>query len=116
MLEMIGSDLRPQIGKIQIPLLTISAVSNDGGPEMAANIRAVVRDEFKGASPSVKLVTFEDSRHFIMDDRPADLDQAIATFLAGGKVDDVVTKKAAPAQVAPVQVTPAPATSEAHRE
>jgi hypothetical protein len=51
-----------------------------------------------------------------MDDRPADLDQAIATFLAGGKVDDVVTKKAAPAQVAPVQVTPAPATSEAHRE
>lgn len=116
MLEMIGSDLRPQMGKIQIPLLTISAVSNDAGPEMAANIRAVVRDEFKGASPSVKLVTFEDSRHFIMDDRPADLDQAIATFLAGGKVDDVVTKKAAPAQVAPVQVTPAPATSEAHRE
>ena len=116
MLEMIGSDLRPQMGKIQIPLLTISAVSNDAGPEMAANIRAVVRDEFKGASPSVKLVTFEDSRHFIMDDRPADLDQAIATFLAGGKVDDVVTKKAAPAQVAPVQVTPAPATSEAHRQ
>jgi pimeloyl-ACP methyl ester carboxylesterase len=93
MLEMVGSDLRPLLPGMKAPVLVISAVSDEMGEAMAANMRKVVADEFKGASPSVKLITFEDSRHFIMDDHPEALDKAIAAFLAGEKVEDFTFKR-----------------------
>jgi pimeloyl-ACP methyl ester carboxylesterase len=39
--------------------------------------------QFSAASPAVRLVGFDDCRHFVMDDRPAELDAAIAEFLSG---------------------------------
>lgn len=106
MLELVGSDLRPMLSKVQVPLLVISAISDDMGPEMAAVMRKAVAGEFADASPSVKLVTIEDSRHFIMDDHPKELDELVANFIAGGKVGDVAVKK----------VTHSPAANEAHHE
>lgn len=88
--EMMVSDLRPELARIRIPSLTISAVMSDYGPDAAAAMKESIRMQFSTASPSVRLVAFDDCRHFVMDDRPAELDAAIAEFLAGR--DPVKTK------------------------
>lgn len=108
--EMMGSDQRSKVAGIKIPLLTISAMSSEASQEMIANARKMVREEFKDAPPNVTLVTFLGTRHFVMDDRPADLDRAVATFVAGGTVTDLPAPTAAPAPEPPVppKQTPAP--------
>ena len=52
---------------------------------MLAGNRVIWTDLMVGA-PDVTLAFFEDTRHFIMDDRPAELDLAIEYFLAGKPV------------------------------
>jgi pimeloyl-ACP methyl ester carboxylesterase len=89
MAEMMVSDLRPRMGSIRIPSLTIAAVSKEMGPEDAAKVKGMVEAQFKDASPSVQLVTLEDTRHFIMDDRPQELDRVIAEFVGGRRLGAV---------------------------
>jgi pimeloyl-ACP methyl ester carboxylesterase len=107
-MEMMGSDQRSKVASIKVPLLTISAMSSEAPQEMIANARQMVRDEFKDAPSNVTLITFLGTRHFVMDDRPADLDRAVATFLAGGTVTDLPAPTAPPAPQQPVAPKQAP--------
>lgn len=89
MAEMTAADLRGELAKISVPSLTIVAVAAPSDTQFAEMSRKIIAEQFKNARPSTKYVFFDDTRHFIMDDRPAELDAAIATFLAGKPVADV---------------------------
>jgi pimeloyl-ACP methyl ester carboxylesterase len=88
-LETMSSDLRAEVPKISMPLLTIAAISLESGAEPARRIENAVRAEFKAAPPNVRLVFIEGSRHFVMDDRPAEMDRLVEDFLAGRELHDV---------------------------
>jgi len=92
-----SSDLRADVAKITIPSLTIAAISLESGAEPARRIEDAIRTQFKDAPPNVRLVFIEGSRHFVMDDRPADVDRLVENFLAGKKVHDVPATMPAPA-------------------
>jgi hypothetical protein len=89
MCEMICSDLRPRIGQIRIPTLLISPIPMEAGPDNAQIMRETVLAEFQGAGPSVSIVNFDDTRHFVTEDRPAELDAAVADFVARKPVKGV---------------------------
>ena len=77
------------IPSITIPSLTIAAISLEPGPEPARRIEVAIRAQFKAVPPNAWLVFIEGSRHFVMDDRPTELDRLIEDFLAGKRVHDI---------------------------
>jgi pimeloyl-ACP methyl ester carboxylesterase len=79
--EMMLSDLRARLTDAKVPVLAISAVASDMGEAFAKAIRGGVAAQFAKASPQVTLAPF-DCRHFVMDDEPAELDAAVAAFVA----------------------------------
>jgi pimeloyl-ACP methyl ester carboxylesterase len=82
-------DLRPELSKITAPLLTIAAIPTDQiSPEAAATMREKWKQLFARA-PKLTFVRFEHTRHFVMDDRPHELDSAIADFLGGREVKGI---------------------------
>lgn len=89
MSEMICSDVRPRVGQIKIPTMLISPIPMEAGPENAQIMRETVIEEFRGAGPSVAIVNFDDTRHFVTEDRPAELDAAVADFVARKPVKGV---------------------------
>ena len=82
--EDLGSDLRPQLGKIVIPFLEIMPYNpSDAKPPMnysqeqtLAFYRALV-----AGAPKVSVVAIAPSRHFVMLDQPAGLNKEIESFL-----------------------------------
>jgi pimeloyl-ACP methyl ester carboxylesterase len=90
MCEMMVSDLRPALKKTPARVLVLPALSLDGGVEAMNQARRVVAEQFEGMPPNIQVAYFEDTRHFIMDDRPAELDRAIAAFIAKQPVNDVL--------------------------
>lgn len=82
MCEMMVSDLRPALKKTPTRVLVLPALSLDGGVEAMNQARRVIAEQFEGMPPNIQVAYFEDTRHFIMDDRPAELDRAIAAFVA----------------------------------
>jgi len=89
LLETMSSALRTKIPSITIPSLTIAAISLESGPEPARRIEVAIRAQFKAVPPNAWLVFIEGSRHFVMDDRPTELDRLIEDFLAGKRVHDI---------------------------
>jgi len=72
--ELIGTDLRPDLVKIKVPVVMIAAVAREGeyGQSAAANhayVDKAYRDVFQG-TPQLKLTFIPDSRHFVMYDQP----------------------------------------------
>jgi len=89
MSDLFSADIRADLGRITIPVLAMPAVATrDLTPDMAQQIRDNWVTMMAGA-PLAKIAVFEDTRHFIMDDRPAEFDDAVADFLAGREVTGV---------------------------
>lgn len=91
MCEMMVSDLRKSVQGVSVPMLVLSAVSADFGAEGVQQQKNTVAEQFKGSNANVQVVYFEDTRHFVMDDRPKELDAAIAAFVAGKPVSGVAS-------------------------
>ena len=84
MVDLIAADIRDQLPKLTVPTLVTPSVGTRDRA-MIANVRKIWTDLMKDA-PKATIAYFEDTRHFIMDDRPVELDAAIADFLAGRDV------------------------------
>ena len=80
-LESLLLDVRPHLGKLSVPTLFIAPLTPDLGPK-----ERVARDQWKrivGAPPRTTLAFYEDCRHFVMDDNPAQLDIDVDLFVRG---------------------------------
>jgi pimeloyl-ACP methyl ester carboxylesterase len=85
MVELMGADRSAELKDLKIPVLEIAAVSDLAAGPAAKSVRKSWQDQFKEA-PKVTLVFFEKTRHFVMEDAPAELDTAVEDFLAGREV------------------------------
>lgn len=103
MLELMACDFTAEMKGLKIPALVCIALS-DEYPTGWAQMKEIVAPEFAD-SPKVTLVYFEDTRHLITDDAPAELDAAIENFLAGKPV----TGKTRPPQPGPAEPPAKPA-------
>ncbi|HWB19126.1 MAG TPA: alpha/beta hydrolase [Phycisphaerales bacterium] len=84
MLDLISADIREDLPKLTVPtLVTPSADSTDSAE--IQQVKDLWVKQLKGA-PNVTIAMFENTKHFIQDDRPAELDAAISNFLAGKPV------------------------------
>lgn len=93
-LQLLKADVTGRMADLKQPTLAIAAID----PSMnvtgqADNVRQIWRKQLEPA-PSAKVVFFEATRHFVMDDQPDALDVAVADFLAGKPVKDVATPPA----------------------
>jgi len=80
MAEDLTTDLRGDIATIKTPALVMFAVDVSAKQPDAAQYEALMRSVYK-PMPNVTLLKIEDSRHFIMYDQPAKMDEAIEGFL-----------------------------------
>jgi pimeloyl-ACP methyl ester carboxylesterase len=85
--EDVGSDFRPGLDKITVPLLEISPYyAPDFSQGMMKMTEAQKADYYamllKGA-PHAQVVSISPSRHFVMFDQPAKFRETLAKFLAG---------------------------------
>jgi pimeloyl-ACP methyl ester carboxylesterase len=74
------TDMRPELGKIETPTLVLYEYDASTKTPPAEAYESLVKDGYK-AMPHVTLVRVEDSRHFIMYDQPAKLDEALEGWL-----------------------------------
>jgi pimeloyl-ACP methyl ester carboxylesterase len=79
MTEDMTTDLRADVATIKTPTLMIYPYDVTAEPD-AAKIDVVYQTAYK-SMPNVKLVRIDDSRHFIMYDQPAKLDEVVEGFL-----------------------------------
>ncbi|TVQ31044.1 MAG: alpha/beta hydrolase [Phycisphaeraceae bacterium] len=87
LLDLLKTDIRPQLNQHRAPLLAIAAVDSDqpgAAPEM---FRQMWSDMLQG-TPSSTIVLFDRTSHFVMDQRPEELDKAVAAFADGQPVRD----------------------------
>lgn len=86
-LELLASDVTEQLKSSETPKLVIAAISGNpmdrSTPEQQ---RVRIADALAGI-PKMQIAFFEDTRHFVMDDAPAELDRAIAQFVKGEPVE-----------------------------
>jgi pimeloyl-ACP methyl ester carboxylesterase len=94
MAELLGSDVIAETKASGTPIALFAAVAPPGIPGMNAETVKRIWAPFVDDSKSVQLVYFEECRHFIMDDAPAEFDRAIEQWVKG---DPVEGKKAAEA-------------------
>lgn len=85
--ELLAADVRDQLPNLGCPLLTVVAVTDQPPPgqPIEAYEREITQMLAKGGEQSM-VVIFGDTRHFVMDDAPAELDAAIDAFLNGKPV------------------------------
>jgi pimeloyl-ACP methyl ester carboxylesterase len=85
--ETYGADLTPALKDLKTPLLAIAAVHDDNSPGQGGNNPSVWY-EMKLKYPSIPLtaISFEDTRSYLHEEAPAELDRAIEAFLAGKPV------------------------------
>ncbi len=74
------TDMRGEVAKIQTPTLVLYEYDAANKMPPAEAYEALVKDGYK-AMPHVTLVRVEDSRHFIMYDQPAKMDEALEGWL-----------------------------------
>jgi len=78
MLEDLGTDLRPQLATIKIPMTLLYPFETAEGS--AAEVAALYTNAY-AAKPNLQIIRIEDSRHFIMYDQTAAFDKAVQPFL-----------------------------------
>ena len=87
-LEGAASDMTGELKDLKIPLLVISAIPDDAvvpDPAVFEGMRQRSIGLVKAAS-NTTLIFFENSRHFVTEDAPKELDAAFAAFIAGKEV------------------------------
>jgi len=87
-LEGAASDTTSELKQLKIPLVILSAIPDDAvvpDPEVFVGMRNRNIGLVKGAA-NTTLVFFENTRHFITEDAPKELDAAFAAFIAGKEV------------------------------
>lgn len=91
MAELIASDVTDEVKASRIPVALFAALPPDGTPGMTPDSVRRVWAPFTQDAPHVSVVFFDSTRHFIMDDAPAEFDRSVAQFIKGeqvqGKVD-----------------------------
>ena len=80
--EMLPGDLRPELGKIQAPILVLAATDSYKKGMTDADMRAFYARVFANA-PRASIVLVHGTRHFIEEDQPEVVGAAIESFLAG---------------------------------
>lgn len=80
MYDLIVTDLRPDLGKIKVPLTVLWVVPN-GAPLTEAQLASYYRMSYANA-PQAVLTHIPDSYHFIMYDQPERFRSELRTFLA----------------------------------
>jgi pimeloyl-ACP methyl ester carboxylesterase len=82
--EMFASDLTGPLKSLKVPLLAIAAIHDDNSPMQGGAARSQWY-EAKMKYPSIPLtiVPFENTRTYVTEDAPQELDRAIESFLAG---------------------------------
>ncbi|PZR59478.1 MAG: alpha/beta hydrolase [Candidatus Meridianibacter frigidus] len=87
--EMMGADLRPQLGNVKVPLLevvpfdaTLDPVRPFGAIKTTAEKDAYYKSLLAG-DPTAKTAVVNDSRHFVMFDQPNALYGIVDDFLKG---------------------------------
>ncbi len=81
--EQIKSDIRPLLPRLETPTLAIAAMGPHS-PE-AMDFRGEWMQAMRRA-PNAQLVFFEETNHFVMLDRPEELDWALREFLSGRRI------------------------------
>jgi pimeloyl-ACP methyl ester carboxylesterase len=80
-IETMAEDLWHRVTGLTIPLLVVVPLEPDSTVEALAEKRKQWKQAFSVA-PTASIVFVEESRQFVMYDKPEALDEAIATFLA----------------------------------
>jgi pimeloyl-ACP methyl ester carboxylesterase len=78
--EDLETDLRPDVASIKVPAMVLYANDPAAQQPDAATYEAAVKAAYK-SMPKVALIRIDDSRHFIMYDRPEKFDAALEAFL-----------------------------------
>ncbi len=86
MVEMYAHDLRDELASVKCRMLAISCVPDEKGKVMSPKEHVRRTSEMFLRSDKVQLVYFQDTRHFVMDDAPVELDRAIDAFVVGRAV------------------------------
>jgi hypothetical protein len=85
--ELQATDLSADMQKLSVPMLAIGAHHDDGSPAQGTPTTAQWRElQLRWPSIPLQVVTFDDTRAFITEDRPAEFDRALEDFLAGRQV------------------------------
>ncbi len=86
--ELYTNDLTPKLSELDEPALVIAALRQTDIPQYFSKetYRLFWTTNMQNA-PKAQVVFFEDTGHFVMQDRPEALDRAIEQFLSGEKVD-----------------------------
>jgi pimeloyl-ACP methyl ester carboxylesterase len=82
--DLLAADIRDQLAKLNAPTLVMASAATSN----VAGIKTISKTwmDLLQNAPKLTFVVFENTRHFIQDDRPEELDAAIADFLAGREV------------------------------
>lgn len=111
LLELLRSDTRADMGKMGMPVLAMAAIGESNPRVSDSEVRAEWDRQMKGA-PKAEIVFFEDTRHFIMADRPMEFDRSIEEFVTGKPVEGYAAPKT-PDPAATTPQTEKPAEGEA---
>ena len=84
MTDLYAADVRGTLPSLKAPTLVLASASSTN-PAVIKMARTTWMELLKD-TPTLTFALFENTKHFIQDDRPAELDAAIADFLAGREV------------------------------
>jgi pimeloyl-ACP methyl ester carboxylesterase len=80
--ELMRADLRPQLGNIKVPVLTLGALQNGAPYATPAQVQTNYQTQLANAPTQYHSFAFAaDSKHFIMADAPGWLNEQIKQFL-----------------------------------
>lgn len=110
-LELLASDARGELTKATSPFLMVAAIPDAAVVNGPNGIIRSTWDSQSKLTTKTSLAYFEDTRHFVMDDAPTELDAAIAAFVAGKPVEgkNAPANTAPPVKAVPVDEKPADA-------
>ena len=85
--ELQATDLTDDMKALSVPMLAIGAHHDDGSPAQGTPTTAQWRElQLRWPSIPLQVATFNDTRSFITEDRPVELDRALDDFLGGRPV------------------------------
>jgi N-formylmaleamate deformylase len=110
MLDIMDADIISRMPLLKCPALALAAAPS-AEPTDIEGARRIWAHQLQNA-PAATLVVFENTRHFIQEDRPAEVDAAIADFLAGRPVKGFKAPATQPATEPATQPASKPTSSE----